>query len=360
MRKINFSEGYSILKALYGSDIDNYIVNFGPEAKIIRQTNKEIPRNGINISIAASAGDVGDVKEHLSQFEPKSRDFGKALATNIKNESIDAVVSTGGCPNTGDWAIEELKKYNPDAYLVALLPREDAKFINQNYVASHLKKYDMIVYPDMDILFRSVIVGRSGPIIFCVHGGFGSAIEASTAAEVGNTIAFYNVDSIFGVSKYGIDFFKGISYKDTGAVFFRNSDPSALTLRAFVEHEIKRKNLGDKLTAVVVYEHLGRRGKNVFVNIRETKKPRTFYHRGGGVTPIDQTLIVAPKSKVIELFNSLNGEAPTILARREMEVDHMLEMPPNYDVEESLKLAEILRQKIESRGIGEVFFNRSF
>jgi hypothetical protein len=80
MRKINFSDGYQILKALYGSDIDNYITNFGPEAKIIRQTNKKIPRNGINISIAASAGDVGDVKESLSQFEPKSRNFGKALA----------------------------------------------------------------------------------------------------------------------------------------------------------------------------------------------------------------------------------------------------------------------------------------
>ena len=119
---MSFIEAYPYLKALYGSVFDEYVGNFGPDAFVLDQTKKQILDKPITISIAASAGDIGTIKESLGKFEQQSRQFGRILGEELKNQSIDAVVSTGGCPNIGSWVTQEISRYNPKTSLVALSP----------------------------------------------------------------------------------------------------------------------------------------------------------------------------------------------------------------------------------------------
>ncbi|MBL7055128.1 hypothetical protein ISS05_05210, partial [Candidatus Woesearchaeota archaeon] len=202
-KRLTVSEGYPILKTLYGETIDEYIANFGPEAFLIKMTEKEVPKGSRMLSLTGPAGDRGEIKEHPSKLEQPSREFGKALAQNLKLNCIDAVASTGGCQYVGEWQSYELQKNNPDTYLVSFSPRRDKDCLNLNNIAPHLKHYDLIVYPDMNIYLRCILVGGLSDVTFATHGAEGTFIEALTTANRGMTVAFFDVESKYGVSKFG-------------------------------------------------------------------------------------------------------------------------------------------------------------
>ena len=92
----------------------------------------------------------------------------------------------------------------------------------------------------MNLLLRSVLVGGLGDIVLIIHGGYGSSIEASTAADAGLVVGHYDIGSQFGVSKFGLEYFKGISYKESEAVFLASPDTDILVERALIEYQIKR------------------------------------------------------------------------------------------------------------------------
>jgi len=362
-KRLTVSEGYPILKALYDKTIDKYIGNFGPEAFMIKMTEKEVPRNSRILSFAGPAGDRGEIKEHPSELEEPSREFGRALAKNLKLNSIDTVASTGGCRYVGEWQSYELQQHKPDTYLVSFSPRRDKDCLNPENIAPHLKHYDLIVYPDMDILMRCVLVGGLNEIIFVTHGAEGSFMEALTTANRGMTVAFFDVKSKFGVSKYGAEFLSKSSYKDTGKVYFKNSNAFVLTQRALIENEIRRNKLEESLTAMIAYQHIDRNGNiSIFYNIRETRKPRTFYHKGKKIQPIEQNLIIAPEEAIIALFQDVVGmEDISELPRRDdIEVPVFFNPTSLNHPEQALDINETIKKEIKRRGIGEVFYNRFF
>ena len=68
----SFVDAYPTLRAIYGKDFDEYAGNFGKDAFVLKQTDKPIPRKSVKVNIAASAGDLGNIKESLGQFENKA------------------------------------------------------------------------------------------------------------------------------------------------------------------------------------------------------------------------------------------------------------------------------------------------
>ncbi|MAH33473.1 hypothetical protein CL615_03695 [archaeon] len=363
----SFVDAYPTLRAIYGKDFDEYAGNFGKDAFVLKQTDKPIPRKSVKVNIAASAGDLGNIKESLGQFENKSRYFGERLAENLKyfskTESIDSVVTTGGCPNIGDWATQEIREYNPNAFLVALSPKFNGEGINPKNLPLFLDQYDLIVYTDMNLVLRSALVGQLTDILFCLHGGYGTSMEMSVAAHSKKVVSFFDMNSKFGVSKFGAKYLRNISYQDTGAVFFKNSDADNLVVRALTEHKVNEEGIRDNLTSVVLYKRVNSNDNKFFlVNIRDAGNPATFYHRGNKkIFPLCQTLITAPREKVLESFKSLaDDQSLEILETRKMEEPFVIKMSSEYDAEKSMELTEILRNEIVNKDVGNIFWNRSF
>lgn len=363
------SGSYQALTALYGSSFLGCFGNIGPNAGVLYQTNKPIPSNTMNINIAASAGDCGDSNEPLSQFESKSREFGTILGNKLdsfsREHSIDAVVSTGGCPNIGDWVTQEVKNSNSNAYLVAIYPNNGTEPLDTNNVPEFLKQYDMIFYTDMNLALRSVLVGTFCDVLLGLHGGFGTSMEVSAAADSKKVIALYDIGSITGVSKFGADFLKDINYRNGYRTFFRNSDPDNLITRALVEYRVKKEGVGDDLTAVVAYHNeynntSGERIQSLLFNVRRAGEPATFYHRGESpdkiILPLTQTLIVAKPQDVLNYLQSIAYSK--ILSTRNMEEPHMLKII-NRQPEESLVLTKRLNDALEN-GNTRVFWSRTF
>ena len=98
----------------------------------------------------------------------------------------------------------------------------------------------------MNFIIRSALVGGLSNLLYCLHGSYGSSIETSATAENQKVVAFFDMGSEYGVSKYGSDFFKRISYKNIKTSFFKNSNPINVVRRGLVEEKAMRDFYGDQ------------------------------------------------------------------------------------------------------------------
>ena len=135
---ISFSEAYHFLRVIYGHAFEDYAGNFGKDAFVLIKPNKKIPVNAVKINIAASAGD-SEVKEPLGKFQNSSRHLGRAIAQKLKQASLDAVISTGGCNYLGRWVTEQAKKENPDLLLVSLSPTIQGRTIDPRNIPNYIR-----------------------------------------------------------------------------------------------------------------------------------------------------------------------------------------------------------------------------
>ena len=355
---ISFGEAYPLLKALYDEVFDDYAGNFGPDAFAVIQKDKKIPPKPVKINIAASAGDF-DVIEPLEQFEDKSREFGRTLARKLKDCSIDAIVSTGGCQYIGQWTTEEISYHNPEVILVALMPTINGRPFDPGNMPRHLKHYDIVVNTGMNRLLRSILVGGLGEVLFVLHGGYGSAIENATAADSGLVVSHFDIGSQRGVSRYGPNFLKNISYQRNKAVFLASPDAGELVDRSLVENLIMSEGLRNALTSAVLYHRIKPNGEQrILANIRRARQPATFYHQEDGLSPIDQSLIVLPQDEVFQLVRDLNGAEPTkVLDTRPFEEPVMLKLPI-HNRDYGLDLADKVRREIANRGARIVYSSK--
>lgn len=181
---------------------------------------------------------------------------------------------------------------------------------------THLEPYDYIIGTGMDVHLRSVLVGTAH-ILYIIHGGFGSAIEFNSQIDQKGIAAFWNIEaSRYGMVKAAPELLKQ-TYKDTDAVFFRNTDYKHLIERSFIEWLAITKGLGDKLSAILLYEHTHlpedhserQRTDCALINFRECGKPVTYYHRGKRHKPIRQLIFTGlTPEQLLEFYKSQNPE----------------------------------------------------
>jgi len=170
-------------------------------------------------------------------------------------------------------------------------------------------------------------------------------------------VALYDVGSEYGVTVAGLPYFRQISYKDTGASFFKSSNPEKLIERAFVELLVKKNRLTEELTALVAYDHTSRNGsQDVLVNIRAPRLPVTFAHNGKRIRPISHVLIHADPASVMQDFSGLFGEdKPAVLPiRKDLEVPEFLTLPEDYGI---VRAGEVVRQLVDEFG-DRIIWNR--
>lgn len=345
--------------------------NFGEDSYLIDRYGRKSQKEKVYINIGASADDSEDeAREKLTHFEPICNDFGAAFGRRTKElfgSNFDIIVSTGGCDFIGYWILKSAKEINPDLFTVALYPsgekgREDP--VQDNI--KHLSPYDFIIGTGMDIQVRSVLVGTGDILIIC-HGGSGSAIEMSTNIDQQGITALWNIEgSRWGVVKGAPEMWKK-NYRNSPAIFFRNTDYHHLIERSFKEFEANNESLYGKLSAVVLYElcpgdDVAEKEHVAVFNIRGCEKPVTYYHRGRRHHPMRQ-LVFKDKNpeELIADFQSTNKGLTKMMEEKELDSPHyrgkLFMLPKKYlDDGSAMRAMQNMANNLE----GKLFYDYRF
>jgi len=309
-------EGRQLFEMLLHPGNLQRIDNIGPDNYVLVNDRKSIDtrQKKLVIGIFAPAGDDGDIIEPLSGLEPESRKFGRLLGEKINSldEDIQVIVQTGGCEHVGDWVTQELRRISQRTTLIALYPRPIGKIPTLESRPKHIQQYHYVLYPDMDVYMRCLLVGTAD-IGFSLHGGDGTLVESGFCVGQEGILGIFNPkNTMRGIAKGLAENLK-YSYKRKGCVFFRNSSVEPLVERAFVEYYANQRNLWGKLSAVVIYRHKHENEKDktrdcLLINFRKCELPVTYYHRGKEHEPLEQVIVadISPE-ELLSIFKEYNG-----------------------------------------------------